>query len=366
MRRSSTVLATVLLLVLSRHAFGQDAQSAQYRGLTVLDIPYANGPITVAHVPQVWMGLHGSEPRRFGMDTGSTGIVVSADHYRPGPNDTDDGPGELTYNSSGRVLQGQRHTTDVVIHRDPWTPLATARVQVLRVTHITCLERARNCRPEDAPRGVAFMGIGFARRSAQGTTDAAARNPFVNLVSLASGAPLASVRAGYRLTRDGAALGLSEDSTRGFAFVKLAPAGTTAAGLPQWQAATLTVAADGAAGDGTLLMDTGINYMFLSPPEGSGLGRGRAAPPGTRVEIWLPNFRQPRAHYAFTVGERLSPLEPERVEVVRDRGVFVNTGRQFLQGFDYLYDALGGHVGYRWTGRVSDAFGGVTPGPSAR
>ncbi|MFO1082335.1 MAG: hypothetical protein U1E23_17115 [Reyranellaceae bacterium] len=359
------LLATFVLL-LAGQAVAQESPGSQYRGLTALDIPYANGPITVAHVPQIWLGLHGSEPRRFGMDTGSTGIVVSAEHYRPGPGDSDDGPGQLTYNSSGRVLHGQRHTTDVVILRDRETPLATARVQVLRVTHITCLERARHCRPEEEPRGVAFMGVGFARRSAQGTPDEVARNPFVNLVSLASGAPVSSVRPGYRLTRSGAQLGLSEDSTRGFAFAKLAPAAGATSAAPQWQAATLTVAVDGAAGDGTLLMDTGIDYMFLSPPEGSGLVHGRAAPRGTRLEIWLPDVRQARARYAFTVGERRNPLEPERVEVVRDRGVFVNTGRLFLEGFDYLYDAAGGWVGYRWNDRVNGEFGGVTHAASPR
>jgi len=38
----------------------------------------------------------------------------------------------------------------------------------------------------------------------------------------------------------------------------------------------------------------------------------------------------------WNAGKDLSfvPLRPERVEVVRDRGVFVNTGRTFLEGFD--------------------------------
>ena len=56
---------------------------------------------------------------------------------------------------------------------------------------------------------------------------------------------------------------------------------------------------------------------------------------------------------------------PERVEVVHDRGVFVNTGRTFLEGFDYLYDAVGGYVGYGWNRRLSSSQGGVTPGLSS-
>ena len=55
-------------------------------------------------------------------------------------------------------------------------------------------------------------------------------------------------------------------------------------------------------------------------------------------------------------------MQPERVVVVRDPGVFVNTGRMFFEGFDYLYDAVGGYVGYGWNGRVSSGYGRVTPG----
>lgn len=99
------------------------------------------------HVPQVWLKLNGARPRCFGMDTGSTGIVTSAEHFTPGPRDVAQGPGRLVYNSSGRILNSEHYLTDVVIQRDAHTPVATARVQVLRVTYITCLERTRDCRP---------------------------------------------------------------------------------------------------------------------------------------------------------------------------------------------------------------------------
>ena len=125
----------------------------------------------------------------------------------------------------------------------------------------------------------------------------------------------------------------------------------------------MAVSVDGVVGDGTILMDTGINYMFLSPPGGTPLEPGTRAPAGTRIAVYLPDRRNPQpAFYAFTVGERGNPLRPEKVEVVRDRGVFVNTGRMFLEGFDYLYDAAGGYVGYGWNGRLSGSQGGVTPG----
>jgi hypothetical protein len=345
-------------------ARAQDAPWAQYSGLSALEIPFANGPIHSAHVPQVWMKLPGSLPRRFGMDTGSTGLVVAAEHFTPGPGDVAGGPGRLIYNSSGRILSGERWTTNVEILRNGEVPVATARVQVLRVIEITCLERARDCQPQRNPHGVAFMGIGFDRGSAQGTAEAdAPRNPFVNLVALASGAPLASVRPGYVITRTAVHLGMTAELTRDMAFTQLARNPAWRPDAPAWSAATMTVSVDGVEGDGQILMDTGINYMFLSPPQGTRLQRGSRAPSGTQIGIFLPDRRHPQpASYSFTVGERGNPMHPERIDVVHDAGIFVNTGRMFLEGFNYLYDAAGGYVGYGWTGRLRGSFGGVVPG----
>lgn len=336
--------------------------SRAYEGLEAIEIPFANGPIAMAHVPQVWLGLRGSAPRLFGMDTGSTGIVVSAEHFTPGAGDVSQGPGRLVYNSSGRILNGERWLTDVTIRRDAHTPVATARVQVLRVSHIACLEHARDCRPETNPRNVGFMGIGFDRESAQGTAASVPKNPFVSLVSLASGRPVNTVRPGYVVTRTAVHLGMTPELTRHMAFVKLSPKAHPP-GVPDWNGAPMTVSVDGVGGRGTMLMDTGIDYMFLSPPSGTRLRRGHAAPEGTRIEIFLPDRRRPQpAHYQVRVGRRGNPLHPEKVEVVHDATVFVNTGRMFLEGFDYLYDAAGGTVGYGWNGRVSHEYGGVTPG----
>ena len=367
MSRPLRILAAAILTFMLSALAGVRAQEPwrAYEGLEAIEIPFANGPIAMSHVPQVWLTLNGSRPRLFGMDTGSTGIVVSAEHFIPGPGDVAQGPGRLVYNSSGRVMTGEHWMTDVVIRRDAHTPVATARVQVLRVTEITCLEHARDCRPESDPRNVGFMGIGFDRGSAQHTADnTSPKNPFVSLVSLASGRPVSSVRQGYVVTRTGVHLGMTPALTRHMAFVKLTPKAHPP-GVPDWNGAPMTVSVDGVTGRGTMLMDTGIDYMFLSPPAGTGLHRGRRAPEGTRIELFMPDRQRPQpAFYEFRAGRRGNPLHPERVEVVHDANVFVNTGRMFLEGFDYLYDAAGGHVGYGWNGRVSHEYGGVTPGSS--
>jgi hypothetical protein len=99
-RGTWALLAAIAASFLAAPATAQ--QPPQYGGLQTLDIPFANGPIAMDRVPHVWLKLRGSRPVRFGMDTGSTGIVVAAEHFTPGPNDVAEGPGRLIYNSSGR------------------------------------------------------------------------------------------------------------------------------------------------------------------------------------------------------------------------------------------------------------------------
>src|SRR3984893_19245810 len=99
--RGILVAAVLASLAASGPACAQRAPWKQYNGLNALEIPFANGPISTGYVPEVWLKLPGSAPRRFGMDTGSTGIVVAAEHYTPGPGDVAGGPGRAPYHHDG-------------------------------------------------------------------------------------------------------------------------------------------------------------------------------------------------------------------------------------------------------------------------
>src|SRR5436190_18893966 len=112
MRAAAALLAG---LALALPTAAQNAPPHAYQRLHAVAIPYANGPMRLEHVPEVWLRFPGSEARRFGMDTGSVGIVVSSEHYVPTLGDVEGGPGQLTYSSSGRVLHGTYWTTDVEI-----------------------------------------------------------------------------------------------------------------------------------------------------------------------------------------------------------------------------------------------------------
>ena len=83
----------------------------------------------------------------------------------------------------------------------------------------------------------------------------------------------------------------------------------------------------------------------------------RIVGPGTKVTISLVPDAQARgavSDYTFAVGDAADPLAPGRVILLErgDQPTFVNTSLRLLNGFEYLFDAENGIVGYRWTGRV--------------
>ena len=70
-----------------RRTLGRNIADSEARD-SIRQRPDRAGP-----VPEVWLKLRGSRPGRFGMDTGSTGIVVAAEHFTPGAEDVAEGPG---------------------------------------------------------------------------------------------------------------------------------------------------------------------------------------------------------------------------------------------------------------------------------
>jgi hypothetical protein len=298
------------------------------------------------------------------MDTGSTGIVVSANAIA----NIDTLPstlGELDYSSSGRKMIGKWVTTPVRISGGNGASVMTKPIPVLAVTQIECTEQARNCRPEDHPQGVAMLGIGFAREAdhqAQSTPD---KNPFLSIDT-----DFRSQHRGYVITRRGVHVGLTQANTRGdYAFIKLASDPKIAG---EWQAAPVCLSINDAQPPacGTALMDTGVTTVFLTVPAdqvGASAGQTETGAatlmPMTKVGVFLPGpDAVVRASYSFRVGAPNNPLIPDKLLLNAVRKPFINTSVAFLNGFDYLYDADAGLVGYRWTGHAPKEAGSVQPG----
>jgi hypothetical protein len=299
------------------------------------------------------------------MDTGSTGIVVSADKIPNIDQLQSLGPGRLTYSSSGRIMIGRWVMTPVTIMGRNGTSIAAAPIPVLAVDRVECMERARRCTPREDPRRISMLGIGFARRGDHQAQSGPAKNPFLQVATV-NGAKAQRLRSGYLVTRAGVFVGLTAANTQGgFAYVKLARAEDDWAATP----VCISVNAVTPAACGTLLMDTGVTAMYLTVPATqapdamlTSNGRSQTLIGGTKLTISIPTEASPQAFYNFTVGESGNPLAPSALNLVsRVRPPFVNTSVNFLNGFDYLYDADGGFVGFRWTGRAAPGIGKVTP-----
>ena len=332
-------------------------------------LPYVNAPKAEGDIdapPKLKISL-GGKSRVVTMDTGSTGIVISAGAI-PDVGTLPATPGRITYTSSGKVMVGNWVTVAVTLEGADGAKFVTKPIPVLAVSAIECLATARNCEPATDPKGVAMMGVGFGREAddqADGTPD---KNPF-----LAAADSSKAYRRGYIVTRTGVHVGLTAANTKdGFAYTKLDPNPKIEG---DWSPASVCIQINGKlpAACGNALVDTGVKGMFLTLPPAQAEGslattdKGAATlAAGARLTFTFPGKdpQKPVAEgaYTFVVGDDSNPLAPDFLNLNTRRPTpFVNTSVKFLNGFDYLYDADGGYVGYRWTGHAPKDVGAVTP-----
>ena len=380
--------------------------------------PLQPTPLPFTHT--VGLRFHvGGQPVEGTMDTGTTGVILSP-HQIPGyrREDAEGYPLGWEFLSSSRVLWvGRWIPQDLVFVDALGRPLATAHVPVLAVeTEVKCVkykegpggygpvcpdsarvvvgrDTVRYCRglapgspclyPIGPPSsGLAYVGVGFGREydgQPQGLPD---RNPLLN-ITMIEGEPVqpGTLRSGYIITAEGVHVGLTPANTAGFAFTRLqprmipvfsggslVPGDSTASPYPRdWGAATVCVSVDGApCAAGKVLVDTGVDEMFLTVPTGMPFTQVvvhdpsmdcdtvRGLADGSRVSVSFPGTGDPPTSYSFVVGDTLNPTAPSVVMASHapDR-TFVNTGRHFLRAFDVLLDADGGWFGVR----------PVSPGP---
>ncbi len=305
--------------------------------LAFLNAPQGHAPLRVP--PRLLVSFGGS-PVAAVMDTGSTGIVISASAVPdaanlPGP------PGFVEYSSSGRIERGRWVETPVTIRGANGRSVTTRPIRVLAVTRVDCIPHARNCRVRIMPQHVAMLGVGFGREADHQPESTPDRNPFL---AIAGPVPL---WRGYIVSRQGVILGLNQSVSHSFAMIRLA----RSRGFPDWDQTPACIAVAGPQpACGVALIDTGVVVMYLSvplAPLSAGLTNGFSLRPGTRLAISLPDPTRAAASYAITVGGPPSALAPERVILVPHRATFVNTSLRFLNGFDYLFNDSLGMVGFR-------------------
>ncbi len=338
-------------------AQAQTASAPDYAGagastfLAFLNAPMAGQPTTRS--PKLGLAFGDGQVRRGVMDTGSTGVVVSATSIPNLEQLPDLGPGELTYSSSGRIEKGRWVMTPLTLSGANGASVTTRPMPVLAVSEIACTPTARRCRVRKNPRNIAMIGVGFARQhdhQAKGTPD---HNPLLMVQGMGDPGMPGKIRRGYVVTRRGVHVGLDAAVTAGFSYLKLDKSPV----YPDWSAAPMctSVAGKAPAACGTMLMDTGVTTMYLRvPPEqlaGQTVPNGKGAvmlAPGTTLAFTVPGLA--KVAYSFKVGDFGNPVAPLDVILVQqdvNPGPFVNTSARFLNAFDYLYDADAGFVGFR-------------------
>lgn len=329
-------LAALFLGVLVSRAAADGPDYSAFR--SDIFLPFLkSGSDRMPEIPHLHLALGGRQVRAT-LDTGSTGIVVSASSI-PGLAKLQSlGDGRVTYTSSARIMLGKWVVTSVTISGRDGSSATTDPLPVLAVTEVACTAHARDCTPTTEPDKIAMIGIGFAREAdaqRQGTPD---RNPLLHVAG--------EERHGWVLTRDGIHVGLSAGDTAGMVrYVKLA----RQTDFPDWEPVPACISLDGKAPPacGSMLLDTGVTAMFMTVPASQAGSQSGALADGTRVSIRLGSDGAGGELYGFTIGSD-SPLAPEGTHLtVRPDRVFVNTSFHLLNGFDLIYDADGGYAGFR-------------------
>jgi hypothetical protein len=221
-RLAATVaaLAGLALGALSAAAASPSPYGGYEQGafLAYLNAPASGGDLTAPPRLRISFGARSYDAV---MDTGSTGIVVSADKIPNVDRLPSLGPGRLTYSSSGRIMIGRWVVTPLTIMGRNGASVTVAPIAVLAVDRVECTAKARRCTPREGPRGISMLGIGFARRHDHQEQSGPSKNPFLNVAAV-NGAKAERLRRGYLVTRQGVFVGLTATNTQGdFTYVKL-------------------------------------------------------------------------------------------------------------------------------------------------
>jgi len=344
------------------------ASNGQFTGSPQIDVAFVNN------------GTVGASSL-YTVDTGSTGVIVDQQDWNPvAAGATKLGPGSTYYSSSHLEFTGTWYAATLQIGDAQQN--VTAKVPVLSVTtQLKCDPAPPNCTVESTNPTISYFGVGFAREASSQAVGpngqvamTPADNPLLNVVAV-NGAPVTAstplqpgssmvtgnYTTGYILSPQGLTLGLTQANTAGLA---LGPQLTWNdetqnssfnGGYADWGPVPATLTVNGKAGVGTVLTDTGIGYMFVSPQPGASVKTDNNCPgtdclaPGTTVSVQIGSA----ASYSFTIGNNdgapapgSPPAAPAWAQLTDDHSVFVNTGYHFFNQYEYMYDYANGDVGY--------------------
>lgn len=367
---AALISSPIAWFVDSPGAHAQAIPNGFYQSQTSLVVPYIDGSLNSRNPDGTFsnqaatlkISVAGSKPEAVTMDTGSTGIAISNQIVTPSllnaARAVKIGPGAINYDSSGNTPTGDFYHVPVSIldGKNSATKehaVGTTKVTVLVVTN------------DEPGKPTRYMGIGNNRNNVYSGTftqcqppvtfkecieqpqnlgkitqiPASGMNPFID-VSI-NDTPLPN--QGYVVMNDKVVIGLTSDNNN-YTFIKL---NKDPDGKELWDPIPMTISVPGKASEvGNILPDTGIGYAFMNPHNSE---------PGT-VEVYLPGISQQQqvAFYSFDnvpgsdcdTNNKSNAMQPCLVKGGTSGTGFLNSGRQFYSGFNYLFDPVNGYAGF--------------------
>jgi len=312
-----------------------------------------------------------SKPLKVTMDTGSTGIAISRKLLPENALNglTSLGAGAINYDSSGVTPTGTFYQLPIEIFgKNSVTgehAVGTTSVKVLVVDSDTTYMGIGNNR-NNVYSGTFNPALTFKQNVAAGNIvqiSAVGMNPLIDVAINDKALP----NQGYVVMNDQVVIGLTTQNNT-YSFIKLAP--DPANGPQMWGTIPMTLSpipgpSNGPA-IGDLLPDTGIDHAYLNPYR-SGLGK-------YKVEVSLPGIPPQQAVFYSFMNDPTSSKDnctfdtdaPNAMQPCYQGGGisstgFINTGRQFYSGFNYLFDPVNGYAGFALSSSGLPTTAKITP-----
>jgi hypothetical protein len=359
------VANSILVTAVSGHAFSLMSFQPKHRGFAgtgSVTFPISSPARNIANGWGFMASVGGGRAHYVQMDTGSRGVIVPTSvlgKSAVGPG----AAGQITYTSDGKEFLGHYYLAALTLSAGGKS-VTTVPIQVLGVDKGACAPKYPKCVPPTSVSGLGMIGVGFDRGSAQGPPDPSTgerpapppapskappelTNPFLALTSVIQG----SMHPGYVISSKGVTLGITSAGTAGFKAVRLAAGGS---GPGDWNTEPGCFSFPSISGYapqcGTVLVDTGIDSAILGLPTAQRPSSiASSIPDGEHIQIQLPTASTANAilSYSFATGDTGNPMAPTSIRWAAGTAPFVNTGRDPISRYDYLFDAGSGKVGFR-------------------
>lgn len=302
------------------------------------------------------------------LDTGSLGVVVpvtelpkNADVIGPGP------AGETFYNSSGNTFSGNYYLAPLRVQTTNGT-VVTQPIMVLAIDKAFCSgSTSGSCFSQPTPPAptLHYIGVGFDRSGTvppgsplQNLFLSPTANAFLHITNANNGTDVTPgyyLTPGDRGTPTGLTLGIS--SSANYNLFNLTPNPAVPGDfLTEFGCFGFTGTTPPVQFCGTLLLDVGIQEMFLDLPRAqwpAGIQTDGKVNEGTPMSITAGTASQ--MYYTFNAvlscpspgsPNAVAPCYAQLLDSAATGEIFVNTGRRALYKYDYFYQGQCGQVGF--------------------